>query len=293
MADYQAIVCAVKLLTLRLTMLTYPDIDPVAFSLGPLKVHWYGLMYLLGFVGAWLLAMRQSEKLWAAVKRQQVEDLIVYGAFGVILGGRFGYVLFYNFDRWLSDPLWLFRVWEGGMSFHGGLLGVIVATWLYSRKIRQPFLAVTDFIAPLAPIGLGLGRIGNFISQELWGRPTDLWVGMVFPGDPAQLPRHPSQLYEALLEGLVLFGVLFFVARKPQQRGLLSGLFLLLYGVFRFFVEFAREPDVHIGFDMFDWMTRGQVLSLPMILLGAGLILWAMLQKRNSKALESKQQETG
>ncbi len=259
-------------------MLTYPEIDPVAFSLGPLKVHWYGLMYLLGFLGAWLLALKQTKKAWSPIQRTQVEDLVVYGAFGVILGGRLGYVLFYNFDRWLSDPLWLFRVWEGGMAFHGGLLGVIIAVWLYSRKIRQPFLAVTDFVAPLVPIGLGLGRLGNFIGQELWGRPTEIWLGMRFPRDPEGLSRHPSQLYEAFLEGLVLFAVLFYLARKPRPRGMISGCFLLLYGLFRFLVEFAREPDLHIGFDLFDWMTRGQVLSLPMIALGAGFIVWAQMK---------------
>jgi phosphatidylglycerol:prolipoprotein diacylglycerol transferase len=261
-------------------MLSYPDIDPIAFSLGPLKVHWYGLMYLLGFVAAWRLALRRSKRPWSPIRKAQIEDLIVYSAFGVILGGRFGYVVFYNFERWFSDPLWLFRIWEGGMSFHGGLLGVLVALWLYGRKINQPFLALGDFVAPMVPIGLGLGRLGNFIGQELWGRPTDAWIGMVFPNDPQQLARHPSQLYEFLLEGIVLYTLLILSSRKPRPRGFVSGLFLVFYGCFRFIVEWFREPDSHIGFDLFEWMTRGQLLCLPMVAIGAGLILWGCFGSR-------------
>lgn len=256
-------------------MLNYPEIDPVAFALGPLKVHWYGLMYLLGFAAAWKLAMSRAARPQSPCRSEQVEDLIVYGAMGVILGGRFGYVLFYHFDRFLGDPLWLLRVWEGGMSFHGGLLGVIAAIYVYSRKINRPFLAVTDFVAPLVPIGLGLGRLGNFIGQELWGRPTDFALGMVFPRDPLGLVRHPSQLYQAALEGLVLFAVLFWFTSKPRPRMAAGGLFLLLYGCFRFVVEFAREPDSHIGFDLLGWMTRGQLLSLPMMAAGLGFLVWA------------------
>ncbi|MDX2464306.1 MAG: prolipoprotein diacylglyceryl transferase [Porticoccus sp.] len=261
-------------------MLSYPDIDPIAFSLGPLKVHWYGLMYLLGFVAAWQLALRRSKRPWSPLRKNQIEDLIVYSAFGVIFGGRFGYVVFYNFERWFSDPLWLFRIWEGGMSFHGGLLGVLVALLIYGRKINQPFLALGDFVAPMVPIGLGLGRLGNFIGQELWGRPTDAWVGMVFPNDPQQLARHPSQLYEFLLEGIVLYVLLILCSRKPRPRGFISGLFLALYGCFRFIVEYFREPDSHIGFDLFEWMTRGQLLCLPMVAIGAVLILWGCFGPR-------------
>ena len=253
-------------------MLSYPDIDPIAFSLGPLQVHWYGLMYLLGFVAAWRLALRRSKRPWSPIRKNQIEDLIVYSAFGVILGGRFGYVIFYNFEKWFSDPLWLFRIWEGGMSFHGGLLGVLVAIWLYGRKIKQPFLALGDFVAPMVPIGLGLGRLGNFIGQELWGRPTDTWVGMIFPRDPEQLARHPSQLYEIFLEGVLLYVLLMLCSRKPRPRGVISGLFLFFYGVFRFFVEWFSEPD--IGVDLLGWMTRGQLLCLPMVVLGTVLILW-------------------
>jgi phosphatidylglycerol---prolipoprotein diacylglyceryl transferase len=266
-------------------MLKYPEIDPVLLSLGPfdiagktlgpLEVHWYGIMYLFGFLGAWLVAMNRAKQPNSFVSKAQIEDLIVYGAMGVIIGGRFGYVLFYYFDRFLLDPLWLFRVWEGGMSFHGGMLGVVVALWLYSRKIRQPFLAVTDFVAPMVPLGLGFGRLGNFIGQELWGRATDVSWGMVFPRDPLGLTRHPSQLYQAFLEGLVLFTVLLWFSSKPRPRGAVGGLFLLLYGCFRFSVEFVREPDSHIGFDILGWMTRGQMLSLPMILAGIGFLIWA------------------
>lgn len=256
-------------------MLTYPVIDPVAVALGPVKVHWYGLMYLLGFAAAWWLAMRRSQQPWAPVRRAQVDDLIVYVALGVVIGGRLGSGLFYNFDIWRADPLWIFRIWEGGMAFHGGLLGVLTALWLYGRKLQQPFLAVADFVAPLVPIGLGLGRIGNFIGQELWGRPTDLPWAMVFPRDPEQLARHPSQLYQALLEGLVLFALLFWFSRRQRPAGAVGGLFLTLYGLFRFLVEFVREPDRNIGFDLFDWLTRGQLLSLPMILAGLLLTGWA------------------
>lgn len=256
-------------------MLTYPVIDPVAVALGPVKVHWYGLMYLLGFAAAWLLAVRRTEQPWAPVRREQVDDLIVYAALGVVVGGRLGSGLFYNFDIWRTDPLWIFRIWEGGMAFHGGLLGVLVALWLYARKLHQPFLAVADFIAPMVPIGLGLGRIGNFIGQELWGRPTDLPWAMVFPRDPEHLARHPSQLYQASLEGLVLFAVLFWFSRRQRPDGAIGGLFLALYGLFRFLVEFVREPDRNIGFDLLGWLTRGQLLSLPMILAGLLLIGWA------------------
>ena len=254
--------------------LPYPQIDPVAFELGPLQVHWYGLMYLLGFAGAWWLAVRRSERSWSPVRRRQVEDLVVYAAFGVIIGGRCGYVLFYNLDKWLADPLWLIRLWEGGMAFHGGVLGVLVAMALFARKVNQPFLAVTDFVAPLVPIGLGLGRLGNFIGQELWGRATDMPWAMVFPRDPEQVARHPSQLYQAFLEGLVLFIVLFYISRKPRPLGVVSGLFLLLYALFRFLVEFVRAPDAHIGYDFGGWMTRGQLLSLPMLAVGLALIAY-------------------
>lgn len=256
-------------------MLTYPEIDPVALAIGPLKVHWYGLMYLAGFAAAWWLAVRRSRKPWSPVIKSEVEDMILYCAIGVVVGGRLGYVFFYNFGELLADPLSLFRVWEGGMSFHGGMLGVLAATALYARKIGTTFWALIDFVAPLVPIGLGLGRIGNFIGQELWGRPTDGPWGMVFPRDPDLLARHPSQLYQAFLEGLVLFAALWWFSSKPRPRMAVSGLFALLYGVFRFLTEFVREPDAHIGFDLFGWVTRGQILSLPLIALGIALLVWS------------------
>lgn len=265
-------------------MLKYPEIDPVAVSipqieifgvaLGPLSIHWYGIMYLFGFAGAWLLGMRRARMPHSIVQPKQVEDMVFWGAMGVVLGGRFGYVMFYNFDAFLEDPLWLFRVWEGGMAFHGGLIGVLVAMFLFSRKVQRSFIDIMDFAAPLVPIGLGFGRLGNFIGQELWGRETDVPWRMVFPKDLAGLERHPSQLYQAFLEGLVLFSVLYWFSRKPRPRAAVGALFLVLYGCFRFFVEFYREPDAHIGFDAFGWMTRGQQLSLPMIFIGAAILAW-------------------
>ncbi|WP_027330400.1 prolipoprotein diacylglyceryl transferase [Marinimicrobium agarilyticum] len=270
--------------------MTYPDIDPVALSIGPfefggqsygpLDIHWYGLMYLLGIGIAWFLALRRAGFSHTVVQRSHVENLVTYVAFGVILGGRVGYVFFYHFDYWLSDPLWLFRVWEGGMSFHGGLLGVIVALALFSWRARLSFLALNDFVAPLVPIGLGFGRLGNFIGQELWGRQTDVPWAMVFPKDPEGLARHPSQLYQATLEGLVLFTVLYWYSSKPRPRGSVAGLFLVLYACFRIFAEFFRQPDQHIQFDLFGWVTRGQLLSLPMLFLGIGLLVWSWQRQR-------------
>ena len=258
-------------------MILHPNIDPVAIGIGPLQIHWYSLMYLVAFACAWYLASRSSQRSWSPVKASQVEDLIVYGAWGVLLGGRLGYMFFYSLDKWVADPAMLIRLWEGGMSFHGGLIGVIVAIFMYSRKYRIPFLAVGDFVAPLVPTGLFFGRIGNFIGQELYGRPTDGPWAMLFPSDPLQLGRHPSQLYEAFLEGLVLFFILQFYARKPRLFGELGGIFLVGYGVFRFMVEFVREPDAQFAgqaaaLQAFDWMTRGQALCIPMILLGLWLL---------------------
>jgi len=266
-------------------MLTYPDLDPIALAIGPLKVHWYGVMYLLAFASAWLLAMHQAKAPNALISKAQVENLITYGAFGVIIGGRLGYVVFYQFDYWMSDPLWLFRVWEGGMSFHGGLIGVIVAMLIYAHRIHKPYIALMDFIAPAVPLGLGFGRLGNFIGQELWGRPTTSSWGMVFPNDPSGLARHPSQLYQATLEGLVLFIVLFWFSRQPRPRGAVAGLFLVLYSSFRFLVECVREPDSYIGFDLFGWMTRGQMLSIPLFVLGLGLIIWGYRGARKPSAM--------
>ncbi len=253
-------------------MLQYPIIDPVIFSIGPISVRWYGMMYLLGFIAAYLLGRRRAVQPWSPMRADQVEDLIFYGALGAVLGGRIGYVLFYGFDRFLQDPLWLFRMWEGGMAFHGGLLGVFFALILYARKLQQPLAAVCDFVAPLAPIGLGLGRMANFINAELYGRATDVPWGMVFPTDSSQLLRHPSQLYQCFLEGVVLLILVYGFTAKRRPPWAATGLFLLGYGVARYIVEFFREPDASL---VFDWMTRGQFLSLPMIIGGLAMLAFS------------------
>lgn len=253
-------------------MLSYPEIDPVAVAIGPLKVHWYGLAYLAGLGFAWWLGIRRSRRPDSPVTRDQIDDLIFYGALGVVLGGRLGYALFYGGDRLADDPGWLFRVWQGGMSFHGGFLGVLLAMYLYARRHGIRFGALMDFVAPLVPIGLGLGRLGNFIGQELWGRPTDVPWAMIFPNDPLQLPRHPSQLYQFALEGVVLFVIMMWFARRPRPDWAVAGVFSLSYGCLRFIVEFFREPDPHLGIQALGWMTRGQMLCIPMMLLGLFLL---------------------
>lgn len=248
------------------------DIDPVAVALGPLTIHWYGLMYLVGFASAWYLGGLRARRPGSGWTEEQVSDLIFWGAIGVVLGGRFGYVVFYNFEQFLNDPLWLFAVWEGGMSFHGGLLGVIAAIGYFAHKYQKSYFDIGDFVAPLIPIGLGAGRLGNFIGGELWGRPTDQSWGVIFPRAGDALARHPSQLYEFVLEGVVLFMVLWFYSAKPRPKMAVSGMFLLCYGLFRSSVEFFRQPDVQLGYVALDWLTMGQLLSLPMIVLGAVLV---------------------
>ncbi len=255
-------------------MLTYPDIDPVAIQLGPVAIHWYGLMYLIGFGAAWLLGRWRARRDDSPVAPQQMEDLLVFGAIGAILGGRIGYVIFYEPALLTADPLAIIRVWEGGMSFHGGFLGVLAAVWLFGWRAGCGFFRLTDFVAPLVPIGLGAGRIGNFINGELWGRVSDVPWAMVYPPMGAD-PRHPTQLYQFLLEGVVLFIALWLFTRKPRPVMAASGLFLVLYGGFRFLVEFWRLPDEQIGYLAFDWLTMGQVLSTPMVLLGAVLMVLA------------------
>jgi phosphatidylglycerol:prolipoprotein diacylglycerol transferase len=249
-----------------------PDIDPIAFSLGPLDVHWYGLMYLVGFLAAWWLgAVRAPRHGW---KGEEMADLIFYAAMGVIIGGRLGYVFFYKPGDFFANPLFLFAIQNGGMSFHGGLLGVLTAMGLYARKTGRTFFATTDFVAPLVPPGILAGRLGNYVNGELWGAPTDGPWGVIF-SKVDQLPRHPSQLYEAALEGLLLFVVLFWFTRRPRPVMAASGIFLLGYGASRFAVEFVREPDQHLGYLAFDWLTMGQVLTSPMLVLGAVLLILA------------------
>ncbi|ALM51695.1 prolipoprotein diacylglyceryl transferase [Halomonas huangheensis] len=261
-------------------MLSYPDIDPVAIAIGPLKVHWYGLMYVIGFVAAWWLGCRRASRI--GLTRDDVSDLLFYSAVGVVAGGRLGYALFYGLEQWLGDPLWIFKVWDGGMSFHGGLIGVLIAALLFARRKGLAFFTLTDFVAPLVPIGLGAGRIGNFINHELPGRVTDLPWGMPFPGYGPEA-RHPSSLYEALLEGVVLFIILWWVSSQPRRRGLVSGMFLICYGLFRFSVEFVRQPDPQLGFIALGWVTMGMLLSLPMILCGILLTMWSRRQPVDGK----------
>lgn len=259
-------------------MLTYPDIDPIAFGIGSWSVRWYGLTYLAGFAAFWLLGRYRSGRPDSGWRREEMDDLLFYAAIGVVLGGRLGYVLFYDFARLVADPVSLIRIWEGGMSFHGGLIGVLVAMWLYGHATERGFFQVTDFIAPLVPLGLGFGRIGNFINAELWGKTTALPWGMVFP-NAGPLARHPSQLYQALLEGLALFAVLWLFSRKPRPTMAVSGVFLLGYGVFRGLVEFVRVPDQHIGYLAFDWLTMGQLLCVPMLIAGAALVYLASRER--------------
>jgi len=263
-------------------MLSFPEIDPVAISLGPLQIRWYALTYIAGFAAAWWLGNKRAARPGSGWTSQQVADLVTNGMLGTILGGRIGYVLFYNFGAFLDDPLMLLRVWEGGMSFHGGFLGVALAVALFARSTGKSVYEVFDFTAPLAPLGLGAGRLGNFINGELWGRVTDVPWAFVFPADSSGLPRHPSQLYQFALEGLVLFALLWWYSSKPRPRLAVAGMFCVGYGLFRFVVEFFREPDANLRFVAFDWMTRGQQLSLPM--LGAGLMILWLAYSRNAFA---------
>lgn len=255
-------------------MLVHPQFDPIAIQLGPLGIHWYGLMYLIGFLSLlWLGRQRIRSGHVAGWTERELDDILFFGVLGVILGGRLGYVLFYQPGYFLQHPLEIFAVWQGGMSFHGGFLGVLAAMLLFCRKTGKRWLGVMDFIAPMVPIGLGAGRLGNFINGELWGRATDLPWAMVFP-QVDQVARHPSQLYEMLLEGIVLFIVLWrFSARRPPT-GAVSALFLIGYGSARFVVEYAREPDAYLGL-LSMGMSMGQWLSLPMILAGFGLWRYA------------------
>lgn len=264
-------------------MIAYPEISPVALDLGFAKIHWYGLMYLFGFVSVWWLGSRRAMKDNSGWHKDQVSDLIFYGAMGVILGARIGYILFYNFAAFLDNPIILIQIWQGGMSFHGGMLGVFVALYLYGRKTNKSFFEVSDFIAPMVPIGLGAGRIGNFINHELPGRAVEMNIPWAFDyGD--HIARHPSSLYQATTEGLLLFLILWFYSAKPRPRMAVSALFMLCYGAFRFTTEFFRMPDAHIGFVAFGWLTKGQELSIPMVVFGLGLLLYIYKKQAAQKS---------
>ena len=259
-------------------MLHYPHINPIAFRIGPVAVHWYGIMYLIGFAAAWWLARSRASRPGSTWRPVDVDDFVFYAMLGVILGGRVGYVLFYGLSFWSKDPWYPLKIWEGGMSFHGGLIGVLVALSIFAMRRGRHIGDVFDFAAPLPGIGIFAGRLGNFINGELWGKPTTLPWGFEVNG----IVRHPSQLYEALLEGLLSFAVLWIYTSRPRPRLAPSGLFLLMYGVARFIVEFVRIPDEQIGYLAGGWLTMGQVLSMPMILVGVALMVWAYRRRAPS-----------
>lgn len=250
----------------------FPSIDPVFFRLGPLQFRWYGLMYVLGFIISYFIIRGEVRRRKLELDNEGVGDLIFFLALGVVLGGRLGYVLFYDLASYLSNPLKILYIWQGGMSFHGGMLGVAVAAFWFARSRKLPLLQLADLAALAAPVGLGLGRIGNFINGELFGRPTDLPWGVIFPEGGA-VPRHPSQLYEAVLEGLVLFFVVRWLARRIPVTGSAMAAFLAGYGLFRSFVELFRQPDSQLGF-FFTYFSMGQLLSLPLFMVGMALLLW-------------------
>ena len=276
----------------------FVDFNPIAISLGPLSVHWYGIMYLLAFVAFWWLGTRRASRADLGWTADEVSDLLFYGAIGVVLGGRIGYLLFYDFEYVLRDPHRIYQIWKGGMSFHGGLIGVLLSFFWFGHKTGKSWAQIADFVAPLVPPGLFFGRFGNFVGGELWGRLTDSPWGMIFPKaidfnnwDSAQMrqayldgalnvhARHPSQLYEAVLEGLVLFLILWFYSIKPRPRMAVAGMFLMFYGIFRSFVEGFRQPDEHLGFIGFDWLTMGRLLSIPLVLVGLSMITFAYLRE--------------
>lgn len=270
-------------------MLVHPQIDPVAISLGPLSIHWYGLMYLLGFALFILLGRyRIKNHPYTAFTYEMLDDALFYGMLGVVLGGRLGHVLFYQFGYYLEHPLQIFAIWEGGMSFHGGFLGVFIAMILLARKYHLSWLTVTDFVIPLIPPGLAAGRIGNFINAELWGRPTDVPWGMVFP-HVDELPRHPSQLYQFALEGLLLFIIIWIYSSKPRATGAVTGMFMIGYGIFRSIAEFFREPEDGFMGALTLGVTMGQWLSIPMILAGIAALLWS---RRHPAAPQNHKKQT-
>jgi phosphatidylglycerol---prolipoprotein diacylglyceryl transferase len=275
--------------------LQFPNFDPIAFSIGPVSLHWYGAMYLFGVLGALYLAKRRANRPDSQWTSQQVENLLFWGFLGLFIGGRLGYVFFYNLDAFIQDPAILFKVWEGGMSFHGGLIGAICVIAIFAKKNKKSFMQVADFVAPLVPIGLMFGRFGNFINGELWGRVTNSSIGMLFPTSTyadfmfvqshpewlslysqlnGVLPRHPSQLYEMVFEGVLLFIILNLFIRKSRPTGSVSGLFLVCYGIFRFIIEFFRQPDEQLGLFL-NFISMGQILCLPMIIGGIFILLFA------------------
>ncbi|MDD5285553.1 MAG: prolipoprotein diacylglyceryl transferase [Desulfuromonadaceae bacterium] len=258
----------------------FPQIDPVFLSIGPLHFRWYGLMYVLAFIATYFIIRSEVKRKKLPLTTDDVADLVFYGAMGVVLGGRLGYILFYNLGFYLANPLKLFAVWEGGMSFHGGFIGVLLAFMLYARRKKLSFMGLVDMAGLCAPVGLGLGRIGNFINGELYGRPTDVAWGMIFPGSDG-LPRHPSQIYEAFLEGLVLFVIVRFVSRKTEVNGVVACTAIAGYGLFRFIVEYFRQPDAQLGI-FFGLFSMGQMLSLPMFLLGSFMVFLLLRKKENS-----------
>ncbi|NDV25344.1 prolipoprotein diacylglyceryl transferase [Desulfovibrio sp. JC010] len=258
-------------------MIVLPEFDTTAFRIGPLKANWYGLMYMIGFAIAWTLGRYRASKPTNNWTGQQVDDLITWLIVGLVVGARLGYCLIYEPAYFLAHPVDIFAVWKGGMSFHGGAAGVAIVAWRFAKSTNRTTLDVGDFLVPLAPLGLLCGRMGNFINGELWGRATDVPWGMVFPSPRAGgVPRHPSQLYEGALEGLLLFLILWFWSSRPRQRGTTTGIFLMGYGFFRAFVEFFRQPDPQLGFIAFGWLTMGQLLCVPMILAGLALFVWGL-----------------
>ncbi len=263
--------------------LAFPPLDPVAVHFGPIMIRWYAIAYVIGFILGWRWALRLAEKNPTGPSPQLFDDYLTWAVIAVILGGRTGYILFYNFDSFLAQPSEMYKIWHGGMSFHGGMLGVILAAYIFAKHAKIRFFAFTDILACVAPIGLGFGRIANFVNGELYGRPSDVPWAVIFPrgGD---VPRHPSQLYESFLEGLVLFLLLNWIQKLPrssQQPGIVSGWFLILYGFFRFMVEFVRQPDSQLGF-LYAGATMGQMLCIPMMIIGVGILTWAMRQPRQT-----------
>ena len=266
----------------------FHSLDPVAFTVGPFAVRWYGIAYVLGFIFAGIIIYRVAKRWRINVGADQVSTIIMWIIIGVILGARLGYVLFYGGDYYVQNPEKILMFNEGGMSFHGGLLGAVLGGFIASRQLKMPFITVADLCTIGAPIGLFFGRCANFVNGELWGAETSLPWGVVFGGFAGDVPRHPTQLYEACLEGIVLFVVLYVLARKlpPRPRGTFLGTFLLLYGIFRFLIEFVRQPDAHIGYLAGDWLTRGQVLSFPLVLAGIALLVWANHAKLPQQGVE-------